>query len=95
MVKITRERVASLTEVSSTEELIRSAIIAELDAVSLYQSQIENTESKRSKVVFTHIVDEEKEHISELMCLLNSFDKTQREQLYKQYPHKRNRVRNR
>ena len=90
MVQVTRERVRSIGEVASQDELIRSAIIAELDAVSLYQSQIENITDFKVKDVLSHIRDEEKEHIAELSCLLIQYDVTQREALEeiikKQFP---------
>ncbi len=91
MVKVSRERIGSINEKSSTQELIRSAIIAELDATSLYQSQIENTDDEGAKRVLSHIRDEEKEHIAELSCLLMSIDPTQREDIeeiiQKQFPY--------
>lgn len=62
-------------------EIVRTAIIAELDATSLYEAQIDNLNSEDAKNVIHHIFVEEKEHISELMCLLMKLDKTQEEKM--------------
>lgn len=70
-----------MTNASADEEMIRSAIIAELDATSLYQSHIENLNNEQAKKVLTHIMLEEKEHIAELYCLLMKLDKAQEEKM--------------
>ncbi len=62
-------------------DLIRSALIAELDATSLYQSHLENLNDEVAKKVIQHIMDEEKEHIAELQCLLMKLDDTQAEKM--------------
>lgn len=61
------------------QDYIRSALIAELDATSLYQSFLEHLYDEGAKKVIQHIMDEEKEHISELYCLLMKLDETQAE----------------
>lgn len=58
-------------------EIVRTAIIAELDATSLYEAQIDNLNSEDAKKVIHHIINEEREHISELYCLLMKLDKEQ------------------
>lgn len=63
------------------QDLIRSALIAELDATSLYQSYLENLNDEVAKKVIKHIMDEEKEHIAELQCLLMKLDETQEEKM--------------
>ncbi len=63
------------------QDLIRSALIAELDATSLYQSHLENLNDESAKRVIQHIMDEEKEHIAELQCLLMKLDDTQAEKM--------------
>ncbi len=63
------------------QDLIRSALIAELDATSLYQSFIDNLNSEDAKKVIEHIMLEEKEHISELQCLLMKLDKEQMDKM--------------
>ena len=63
------------------QDLIRSAIAAELDATSLYQSHLENLNDEGAKKVIEHIMDEEKEHLAELYCLLMKLDKMQEEKM--------------
>ncbi len=63
------------------QEIIRTAIIAELDATNLYQAQLDNLNSEEAKKVIEHIIDEEREHISELYCLLMKLDKEQMDKM--------------
>ena len=63
------------------QEIVRTALIAELDATSLYQAQIDNLNSEEAKKVVEHIMSEEKEHISELQCLLMKLDKEQEDKM--------------
>lgn len=77
LVKTTKERIESITSEHSDQDIIRSALIAELDATSLYVSQVDNLNNLKAKEVITHILGEEKEHIAELYCLLNSLDEEQ------------------
>lgn len=62
-------------------EIIRTAMIAELDATSLYEAQIDNLNSDIAKKVIQHIMLEEKEHISELSCLLMKLDEEQEDKM--------------
>ena len=68
-------------KINYDQDLVRSALIAELDATSLYQSHLENLNDENAKKVIQHIMDEEKEHIAELQCLLMKLDKTQEEKM--------------
>lgn len=63
------------------QDLIRSALIAELDAINLYQSHLDNLNSIEAKKVVEHIMNEEKEHSAELWCLLMKLDRTQEEKM--------------
>jgi rubrerythrin len=76
-VRTTKERVPTLTQEHSDQDMIRSAIIAELDAASLYVAHIDNLKNDKAKEVIAHILEEEKEHIAELMCLLENMDESQ------------------
>jgi rubrerythrin len=76
-IETTKHRIKDITPIYSDQDLIRSAIIAELDATSLYQSQLKSLYSEDAQKVIKHIIDEEKEHISELYCLLMKLDKDQ------------------
>lgn len=77
LVKTTKGKIESITPEHLDQDIVRLALIAELDAVSLYISQIDNLNSLKAKEVIVHILEEEKEHIAELYCLLESMDKEQ------------------
>ncbi len=61
------------------KEMVSSAMIAELDAITLYQSQINTTKNEKIKNILQHIMDEEKEHLVELYCILKEIDSTQKQ----------------
>ncbi len=77
LVELTKEAIKDVPSAISDRDIIRSAITAELDATSLYETQIYNLSNDKAKNVLKHIMLEEKEHISELICLLNSIDDEQ------------------
>ncbi len=76
-VRATKERISTITQEHSDQDIVRSALIAELDATSLYIAQIDNLKNEKAKEVIAHILEEEKEHIAELMCLLDNIDEEQ------------------
>lgn len=75
------ERPKTTDKLHNDLEIIRTALIAELDATSLYEAQIDNLNNDIAKIVIKHIILEEKEHISELQCLLMKLDKDQEEKM--------------
>lgn len=79
LVKLTKEAIRSVDSLTSDQDIIRSAIIAELDATSLYATQIQNLSNEKARIVLKHIMDEEKEHIAELLCVLFHLDDKQAE----------------
>ncbi len=56
-------------------EILRLGIIAEYDAVSLYEQMAEMTNDEEIRAVLLDIADEEKEHIGEFQTLLLARDK--------------------
>lgn len=58
-------------------EALRLAIIAELDAISLYEQMAGLTEDERIKKVFLDVAREEKAHVGEFMALLLELDPEQ------------------
>lgn len=76
-VRTTKERISTITQEHSDQDIVRSALIAELDAASLYVAQIDNLKNEKAREVIAHILEEEKEHIAELMCLLENIDEMQ------------------
>lgn len=75
-----------LEKVSKEEvdkEILRLGMIAELDAVSLYEQLAVKTKNSKIKKVLLDIAKEEKTHIGEFQALLLELDKEQIEELEK------------
>jgi rubrerythrin len=62
-------------------EILRVAIIAELDAVNLYEQMAALTENKHIKTILLDIAKEEKTHVGEFQALLLTTDKQQGKEL--------------
>jgi rubrerythrin len=62
-------------------EIVRVGIIAELDAINLYQQLAAMTEDKNIKKVLLDIAKEEKTHVGEFQTLLLKQDKEQKQEL--------------
>lgn len=65
------------------KEILRLSIIAELDAVSLYEQMSDLTKSTDIKEVLLDIAKEEKTHVGEFQSLLLKFDTEHKEELIK------------
>lgn len=65
------------------KEILRLGVIAELDAINLYEQLAAKTKNKKIKEVFLDIAKEEKTHVGEFQTLLLEFDKEQVEELEK------------
>ncbi|MEM3579706.1 MAG: ferritin family protein [Candidatus Bathyarchaeia archaeon] len=64
-------------------EILRAAIIAELDAINLYEQLAAATTNESIKKVLLEIAREEKTHVGEFQTLLLKEDKEQIEELEK------------
>jgi rubrerythrin len=64
-------------------EILRVAIIAELDAVSLYEQLAAVTSNKNIKKVLLEVAKEEKTHVGEFQALLLKEDAEQVKELEK------------
>ncbi|MFH0987271.1 MAG: ferritin family protein [Patescibacteria group bacterium] len=62
-------------------EVLRLAIIAELDAVNLYEQMAAMTDNEDIKKILLDIAKEEKTHVGEFQTLLLREDKEQKEEL--------------
>ena len=62
-------------------EILRVGIIAELDAVSLYEQLAEMTGKENIKKILLDIAKEEKTHVGEFQALLLDGDREQLEEL--------------
>jgi len=59
------------------KEILRVAMIAELDAISLYEQLAANAESEDIRKVLLDVAKEEKTHVGEFQALLLSRDEEQ------------------
>ncbi len=74
----------SLSKVSKEnidKEILRTGIIAELDAINLYEQLAAATDNGDLKDILMDIAKEEKTHVGEFQALLLSLDKQQVEEL--------------
>lgn len=62
-------------------EILRLGMIAELDAVSLYEQLAAATDNKSIKTILLDIAKEEKTHAGEFQALLLKGDKEQQKEL--------------
>jgi len=63
------------------KEILRAGIIAELDAISLYEQMAALTNSDAIKASLLDVAKEEKTHVGEFQALLLQFDSEQVEEL--------------
>jgi rubrerythrin len=63
------------------KEILRAAIIAELDAINLYEQMADMTQNANIKKVLLDIAREEKTHVGEFQTLLLIEDKEQVQEL--------------
>ena len=65
------------------KEILRTGIIAELDAINLYEQLASMTDSNDLKKVFADIAKEEKTHVGEFQALLLKSDQEQTKEMEK------------
>lgn len=63
------------------KEILRVGVIAELDAINLYEQLANMTENKNIKNTLLDIAKEEKTHMGEFQALLLKEDKEQQKEL--------------
>ncbi len=63
------------------KEILRLGLIAELDAINLYEQLAAMAKSKHIKKVLLDVAKEEKEHVGEFQTLLLDLDKEQEKEL--------------
>ncbi|MEM4134068.1 MAG: ferritin family protein [Candidatus Micrarchaeia archaeon] len=63
------------------KEILRAGIIAELDAINLYEQMAALAQDKKIKAMLLDIAKEEKTHVGEFQRLLLNRDKQQVEEL--------------
>ena len=65
------------------QEILRAGLIAELDAINLYEQLAAQAQDKNIKAILLDIAKEEKTHVGEFQRLLLNRDIQQREELEK------------
>ena len=63
------------------KEILRAGIIAELDAINLYEQMAALTKNEHIKAILLDIAKEEKTHVGEFQALLLNKDKEQEKEL--------------
>ena len=63
------------------KEILRLGIIAELDAINLYEQLAAMTKNKNLKIILLDIAKEEKTHMGEFQTLLLKLDKEQAKEM--------------
>ena len=63
------------------KEILRAALIAELDAINLYEEMAALAKNEGIRKVLLDVAKEEKEHVGEFQTLLLKFDKEQEKEL--------------
>ena len=63
------------------KQILRAGILAELDAINLYEQMAAMTDNKDLKAVLLDVAKEEKEHVGEFQYLLLKYDKQQVEEM--------------
>jgi len=63
------------------KEILRAALIAELDAINLYEEMAAMTNDNHIKMVLLDVAKEEKEHVGEFETMLLKYDKQQVEEM--------------
>jgi len=64
-------------------DMLREDLIGELQAINLYQEHILDLENEEAVNTLEHIIEEEKEHVAELLKLIQNLDPVQAEKLKK------------
>ncbi len=70
-----------LSKQKINQEILRVAIIAELDAINLYEQLAALTDDLNLKKVFLDVAKEEKTHVGEFQALLLRLDQEQVEEM--------------
>ena len=60
-------------------DMLREDLIAELQAINQYQEHILDLENEEAVNILEHIVEEEKEHVAQLLRLIQNLDPSQAE----------------
>ncbi|MFW9876109.1 MAG: ferritin family protein [Candidatus Thorarchaeota archaeon] len=71
----------NLSKEQTDSELLRAGILAELDAINLYEQMAATTDDDNLKKVFMEVAKEEKTHVGEFQAMLLEHDAEQVKEL--------------
>ena len=60
-------------------DMLREDLMSELQAINQYQEHILSLDNEESVATLEHIIEEEKEHVAELLRLIQNLDPAQAE----------------
>ena len=60
-------------------DMIREDLMSELQAINQYQEHILSLDNEEAVTILEHIIEEEKEHVAELLRLIQNLDPAQAE----------------
>jgi uncharacterized protein len=66
-------------------EMLREDLIGELEAINQYQEHVLSLENEEAIATLEHILEEEKEHVAELLALIQSLDPAQAEKIKRHF----------
>ncbi len=66
-------------ELAMDLEMLREDLVSELQAINQYQEHVESLENEEAVTTLEHIIEEEKEHVAELVKLIQNLDLVQAE----------------
>jgi rubrerythrin len=64
--------------------MLREDLVGELQAINQYQEHLESLESEEALATLEHIIADEKEHVAELVKLIQALDPVQAEKFKKE-----------
>ena len=73
------ERDEEQLDIDGDLEMLREDLIGELEAINQYQEHIDSLETEEAITTLEHIIEEEKEHVAELLRLIQDLDPVQAE----------------
>lgn len=71
----------NLTDEDIDRQILRVGLIAELDAINLYEQLASLTKDEKIKAIFLDVAREEKTHVGEFLTLLLMSDEEQEDEL--------------
>lgn len=74
-------KMENITDEDIDKQILRVGLIAELDAINLYEQLASLTKDEKIKTIFLDIAREEKTHVGEFLALLLMKDEEQEDEL--------------